>query len=69
MPACDVSGLPDCDDVQIRGLTNLEVAGLVVLPQFVPSRFRYTVAAELGVVSSLRVIPYASYLTQQRVKR
>ena len=60
MPACGVSGLPDCGDVQIRGLTNLEVAGLVVLRQFVPSRFRYTVAAELGVVSSLRVIPYAA---------
>ena len=60
MPACDVSGLPDCGDVQIRGLTNLEVAGLVVLRQFVPSRLRYTVAVELGVVSSLRVIPYAA---------
>ena len=63
MPACGVSGLPDCGDVQIRGLTNLEVAGLVVLPQFVPSRFRYAIAVELGVVTSLRVIAHAAEST------
>ena len=60
MPACGVSGLPNCGDVQVYGLDNLEVAGLSVLPQFATSRLRYEVAVELGVVSSLRIIPYAA---------
>ena len=60
MPACGETGLPDCDDAQVYGLTNLEVAGLVVSPQFEPSRLHYAVAMELGVVSSLRVIADAA---------
>ena len=59
-PACGDAGLPNCGDVQVHGLTNLEVAGLAVSPQFEPSRLHYTVAAELGVVSSLRIIAHAA---------
>ena len=51
--------------MQAYGLENLEVAGLAVSPHFEPSRLRYAVTMELGVVTSLRVIAYAAESTTE----
>ena len=61
MPACetpppDDPAMPNCGDVQVYGLINLEAAGLAMLPQFEPSRLRYAVAVEQGVVTLLSII-------------